>query len=324
MQEIIEEVNTITVSTISVEPTVSVIVPIYNGQHTLWQCVKSITAQTYRNFEVILVDDGSTDWTPDMCDAFAYLDPRVHVIHQKNQGLSVARNNALNIAQGKYILFVDGDDHVEPFILQMLLNLIESGDYDIAICPAIIESANKKKAVPESRECVGYYDSHEMRMHYGDVNSACYVRVWGRLFKREIFEHLRFKPGALYEDMFLFPHLYAKEHSVIFGTVPGYYYVQHQGSITRYKKGLKDFQAVQAALELFDAFVDKDDEALSGISNKIYANLRTLQSCQPLIHGDGKEMYKDYRKEFKTRLQILKNKNLLQIKDIRHLFLLYV
>lgn len=316
--------NTEKIKSENYTPTISVIVPIYNGQHTLWQCMRSITAQTFSDFEIILVDDGSTDWTSDMCDSLAKLDPRIRVIHQKNKGLSGARNAALDIARGKYISFIDGDDHVKPKFFEILLNLVESGNYDIAISPAIIESADKRKQIPEIRPKIETLNSHDMRMRYGSRDRAIYVRVWGRLFRREIFANLRFREGVIYEDMFLFTELYKKELKVIIGTIPTYYYVQHMGSITRHIKSARDLQSVEAALETFDAFVNTDKEALPGMADKIYTVMRAVQVCPNIIREDGKVLCKQYRAEYKKRLRILKEKKLLRKKDIVHYLLLYI
>ncbi len=305
-------------------PKISVIVPIYNGQHTLWQCIRSITAQTFTDFEIILVDDGSTDWTGDMCDSLAKIDSRIRVIHQENKGLSGARNTGLDVARGEYIAFIDGDDHVKPNYFEILVNLIEGYGYDIAILPAIIESADKKKQVPEIRNEIVTLSSHDMRMLYGARDRAIYVRAWGRLFRRDVFDNLRFKECALYEDMFLFPELYKKNRKVVIGTTPSYYYVQHMGSITRRRKSAKDLQAVEAALLTFDTYSRTDIPALPGMADKIYAVMRAVKACPNILDGDGKILYKQYREEYKKRLRVLKDRKVLRKKDVVHLILLYI
>lgn len=100
------------------EPLISVIIPVYGVEQYLDHCVESVTAQTYRNLEIILVDDGSKDHCPVMCDAWAGKDPRIHVVHKANGGLSSARNAGLDVATGEYIAFVDGDDWIEPTMLE--------------------------------------------------------------------------------------------------------------------------------------------------------------------------------------------------------------
>ena len=112
------------------QTTVTVIVPVYNVQNYLEKCVRSILAQTFSDFELILVDDGSTDESPRICDQFAQADSRITVIHKQNGGLSSARNAALDIAQGKYIAFIDSDDYVEPRLLEKTVAALEAGNYD--------------------------------------------------------------------------------------------------------------------------------------------------------------------------------------------------
>lgn len=112
------------------QTTVTVIVPVYNVQNYLEKCVRSILAQTFSDFELIMVDDGSTDESPRICDQLAQADPRITVIHKPNGGLSSARNAALDIALGKYIAFIDSDDYVEPRLLEKTVAAMEAGNYD--------------------------------------------------------------------------------------------------------------------------------------------------------------------------------------------------
>ena len=113
---------------------VSVIVPVYNVELYLKFCVESIIMQTYENLEIILVDDGSKDGSPHICDAFLNKDKRVRVIHQQNQGLSAARNAGIEVARGKYFTFVDSDDYIRKDMIERLVNLVERKKVDIACC----------------------------------------------------------------------------------------------------------------------------------------------------------------------------------------------
>ena len=113
---------------------ISVIVPIYNVEAYLPQCLDSIVSQTYKDLEIILVDDGSTDSSGRICDEFADKDVRIRVIHQKNSGLPEARNSGLKVAKGDYIIMPDGDDALHPQMIEILYNLIIDGDYDFSMC----------------------------------------------------------------------------------------------------------------------------------------------------------------------------------------------
>ena len=115
------------------EPLISVIVPIYNVKAYLDRCVESLLGQSYKNLEIFLVDDGSTDGCGKVCDRYAAQDPRITVIHKKNGGLSDARNAALDVAQGEYYAFVDGDDWVSPYYVENLYRALRKADADMAV-----------------------------------------------------------------------------------------------------------------------------------------------------------------------------------------------
>ena len=116
------------------ENTVSVIVPIYKVEKYLKNCVDSILQQTYRHLEIILVDDGSPDGCPQICDEYKSIDSRIVVIHKQNEGVSAARNAALDIATGSYIMFVDGDDSISPYMCEKLYQLLQQDHSDAAMC----------------------------------------------------------------------------------------------------------------------------------------------------------------------------------------------
>ncbi len=118
---------------------VSVIIPIYNSEKKLCRCVDSVLSQTYTDFELILVDDGSTDSTPQICDDYALKDKRIKVIHKSNEGVSAARNDGIKIAKGNYITFVDSDDYIDPIFLERALDFVEKYSADVYICGILFE-----------------------------------------------------------------------------------------------------------------------------------------------------------------------------------------
>ena len=128
--------------------TISVIIPIYNVHAYLGKCVESIISQTYGELEIILVDDGSPDDCPVLCDAWALKDKRIKVIHKKNGGLSDARNAGIEMAQGEYILFVDGDDYIAPYMCEHLLAALEDSGADMAECSFYWEYTDRKENQP--------------------------------------------------------------------------------------------------------------------------------------------------------------------------------
>lgn len=180
---------------------ISVIVPVYKVEPFLQRCVDSILAQTYAEFELILVDDGSPDSCGDMCDCYADRDSRVHVIHQENGGLSAARNTGIDYAVtngSQWFAFVDSDDWVHPEYLQYLLEAAEAGNCRISAC-GFYRSAGEpipvdEKVTPEALEAEDYY--------CGEIHEGITAVAWNKLYHRSLFEDLRYPVGKLHEDEF--------------------------------------------------------------------------------------------------------------------------
>ena len=179
---------------------ISVIVPVYNTEQYLKQCVKSLLDQTYKELEIILVDDGSPDRCPAMCDEFARADNRVRVVHQANRGQAKARNTALDICEGEYIAFVDSDDWLELKAYEQMMSMMQQYDLDAVFCMANIISRG---------EVV------EQRFHYfeeGTIKSADEIvrltlrdkiggQPWMKLFRKSCWQNVRFPEGRIYEDL---------------------------------------------------------------------------------------------------------------------------
>lgn len=173
---------------------VSVIIPVYNVEKYLRECVDSVLAQTYENIEVILVDDGSPDSCPAICDEYAAHDARVRVIHQENRGLSAARNAGLSIAVGAYVAFVDSDDVISPIMYEQLVTAIESENADMAVCEYArdIAGLDTREEPPESYHCFNSYDECLAMMTCApSVRKITWtgVLVWNKLYRRELIKH---------------------------------------------------------------------------------------------------------------------------------------
>ena len=213
---------------------ISIIVPVYKVEQYLHRCIDSILAQTYPNLEIILVDDGSPDRSGEICDEYAEKDSRIKVIHQKNAGVSTARNAGLDICTGEYVAFVDSDDYLESDMIQKLQDGI--GDADLCGCGLIREnqdgsvvSITKPKAtcmLPGFTVLHQHYSGENGTLGISDVTS------WGKLCRRRLFECLRFREGLFFEDMHLMPYLYAQCCTVRFLPYAGYHYMITPNSIT--------------------------------------------------------------------------------------------
>lgn len=192
------------------------------------ECLKR---QTYTELEIILVDDGSTDGSGDLCDAWAAGDSRVSVIHQSNGGMSVARNAALDRVKGDFVTFIDSDDYVEPNYVERLLQVANDYDVDIAMCDWVEEEHGH----PVVRKTVGnpkvstYSGDEALKVVYYQetlTNSVC-----ARMCRTSLFEGLRFKPGIYYEDLAITYDLIRKSRRIAFSHEVLYHYVHHPGSV---------------------------------------------------------------------------------------------
>jgi len=212
---------------------ISVIVPIYNVSAYLDKCIKSLIEQTYRNLEIILVDDGSTDDCGEKCEQWAKTDERIVVIHKENGGLSDARNAGLAVATGELIGFVDSDDWIDKSMYQRLYNEIERVGCDIALC-CFHETETENVCIEES-DIKYEFTGRELLRHMFEGNHEPYVTysVWKCLYRRRAIDNLRFPKGRVYEDvLFTINAFWSQSHIVVLKDKL-YYYRVRRNSITK-------------------------------------------------------------------------------------------
>ncbi|MDU1262438.1 MAG: glycosyltransferase, partial [Veillonella sp.] len=175
---------------------ISVIVPVYNVESYVAECIESIQNQTYMNLEIILVNDGSTDASGDICDQYAAYDERIQVIHKENAGVSAARNTGIESANGDYIGFVDSDDYIAPTMYEDMLKLMAEHDLDIIECTAFRNNGdtNIEGCNDGSLEIFNRDEALKMAMY------DCFVAVWSQLYKRRVISDVRFPVGRKFED----------------------------------------------------------------------------------------------------------------------------
>lgn len=178
---------------------ISVIIPVYKVEEYLDDCIRSVVDQIYQNLEIILVDDGSPDNCPAMCDAWTMKDKRIKVIHKPNGGLSDARNAGIDIASGEYIAFVDSDDWIEPDMYEKMLAALKKEHADICAC-SISSCYPEHRAVWGCRAYVVTDSEQTLAMLYRDT--AYPVAAWNKLYRRELWDDLRFPVGRICEDTF--------------------------------------------------------------------------------------------------------------------------
>ena len=232
---------------------ISVIVPIYKVEKFLSRCVTSIMEQSYKNLEIILVDDGSPDECPAICEEFAKKDSRVVVIHKENGGLSDARNIGLDMAKGDFISFVDGDDYIAPNMFETLITAALTNDADIAICNYIYVDENNceiKSKVNRRYATDKKFTRNEFIQELIQPYGGYFVVVWNKLYKKNIFKDLRFPIGKQHEDEFVIHYIIDKSDIIVSVKDALYYYLQREGSIMSNNFNVKN-------LDYGDALIDR-------------------------------------------------------------------
>lgn len=238
---------------------ISVIVPIYNVKKYLERCVQSIMCQTYKNLEIILVDDGSSDGSGEICDTLGRQDERIRVIHQENRGLSEARNCALNIAKGDYIAFVDSDDFIAENMYEMLLNKIHQYDADMVICGYskwFEKDGTTTQMIPIMEECVlKREDVYEM--HFQEDKSVLLPVAWNKLYKKSLWQNIRYPKGKYHEDEYVIHHLVHLCENIAMIPECYYYYSIRQNSIMAGRNIKKSRDWIYALMDRKDFFEEE-------------------------------------------------------------------
>ena len=232
-------------------PTVSVIIPVYNAEKYLCECIDSVLHQKTDDMEIILVNDGSTDNSGEICDKYALHDSRIKVIHRKNSGQAAARNVGLDAAKGEYITFIDADDIVTRFYLSCMLIEMSSSNADMVSVnfshnPGILalpEPTNWKSPIYSSETAIKHL------LYQQDVNSS----VWGKLYRAELFNGVRFAEGIIYEDLEIMPRLFEKAKKIICIDREEYYYRNNPNS-TLSKFSPKRFDVLTVVDNIYEKY----------------------------------------------------------------------
>lgn len=218
--------------TISDNPIISVIIPVYNVEQYLKRCVDSVVTQTYKNLEIILVDDGSTDGSGRLCDELALSDSRIKVIHQKNAGLSGARNAGLRDYKGEYVCFIDSDDYVHPEYINFMYKLCINNNCKMAICESLAtDKSNYKDTSPLLSDCT-VYDSHDLLNDFFGPMHCTIAVAWNKMIHRSALCDILFEPGIIHEDeATTFKYIY-NAGKIAYTPNQLYYYYSRESSIT--------------------------------------------------------------------------------------------
>lgn len=287
-------------------PIISVIVPVYNVETYIHRCVDSILAQTFTNYELILVDDGSQDHCPAICDDYAEKDGRIHVIHQENGGLSAARNSGIDIAKGDYLTFVDSDDMIHPRYLEVLINNIQKTGSEIGICQFVsFTDAIEWQSVEEYNEtCITAVDA--CRKIYERISDGfLYVVACGKIYSRSLFQNIRYPVGRLHEDQFVTYKLTYMANNVGVVNCPLYGYRNNPTSIMNSNFSVRRYDDLDGLYEAKEFFLrNGEDTVVSQIQKRINWTI-AANSFQARKNGIYKDLDKNYRMSIRKATKVL-------------------
>ena len=309
------------------KPLISIIVPIYNVELYLKECIESIINQTYKNIEIILIDDGSPDNCGAICDEYAKKDNRIKVIHKENEGVSAARNTGIESCRGEYISFIDADDFVHPDFINDLYSVIDENNSDISFCDFYRYETGAKIPTMEKKESrLVCYDKFEMLKKINQHNFTNFTV--DKLYKRDIFDVIRFPAGRSYFEDASIIYKIIDMFDKIYGTSRKlYYYRDNPNSAMRKKFNKSKFYFFNMIEEKMDYYKKKD--YVNCYIDTIKAYIERIIMFNNQMHMDGVDSnelikinsekfvsiypeYKKYKKNFslKFRLKVFLYKNL--------------
>ena len=278
---------------------ISIIVPVFKVEPYLRQCVDSILAQTYRDIEVLLIDDGSPDRCGEICDDYGRKDPRVRVFHTENRGVSAARNLGLSEARGDYIGFVDSDDWIEPEMFKTMLRGMENANADMAACASWREYPDSRQ---EQRSKEAVYTGKDSLKALIEGNISSYV--WDKLYHRDLLQDISFPVGKLYEDISTIHQIVGKSNKTVVVQDAFYHYRQRPESIMSKKNSARNLiDQADAYVSRYFWFGEHEEELFA---EKQDALLRHAASSISSVWCRWYGCSKTEKKSFKGKIEELK------------------
>lgn len=286
---------------------ITIIMPVYNVKEYISACVDSVINQTYRNFELILVDDGSTDESGTICDEYAQKDSRISVIHKENGGVSDARNIAIPVAKGNYICFVDPDDMLAPTYLQKLYETMIGSGADLVACNYY--SFYDGDVIPED---IGNGTHETLVITEKEMEDEAFAAEYtvkmvipiNKMYKRCIFDIIKYPVGKIHEDAYVYHHMLHEVQKVVYISDILYYYRLRKNSITNSGFKIKELEdSMGAVIDRIDFYHGLGKQRLTDIAidGYLYFLWRNIDIMK-------KEGIKDYKELIKTYIRIFRNK----------------
>lgn len=284
---------------------VSIIVPVYNVEQYLKECIESILAQTWKNFEVILVDDGSTDSSGKICDEYSQKKEFISVIHKKNGGLSSARNAGIDVAQGDYLAFIDSDDVVHPRYLSELVAIVKKEKADLAACNFCVGSLCRWKNFSEVKYDIRCNEDVLKKMNDNDVVVTV---AWNKLYHAKFFREygLRYPVGKIHEDMFLTPQILYYTKKMVITNEQLYFYRQRENSIMNSSFSIKQLDALDAIEFRIELFQHWNKQYLQASEYESY--IRKSNELYKKMKEEETDLYIEAQERIKTKMKDFRNK----------------
>lgn len=286
---------------------VSIIIPVYNISKYIERCVKSVIAQSYSNLEIILVDDGSTDDSGQICDKCASLDDRVSVFHKENGGLSDARNYGIDRSHGSYIMFLDGDDWVESTIVEELYDVHQKANVNFSQCQFAYAYANgEKKFFDVVQPELAYFSKKEAIKSFVESGPlGISVAAWAKLYRRDVFKEIRYPKGRVHEDVYAMCDIVFSDISkVAVLNKPLYNYFQRNESISNsinYKR-LKDQLACQVYVK---EHIDRYAPQFKLEGDKMLYDI--IIEIVNLVSADDLKQQSKFRRDIEANARLISN-----------------
>ena len=268
-------------------PKISIVVPIYNTDQYLHRCIDSILNQTFKDFEVILVDDGSTDNSGKICDEYEIKDSRVRVIHQENQGVAEAQNTGVENSVGEFVGIVNSDDFIEDDMYRILYENALKFSADISICKHNQVSGEAREDYKVTNNTIVFNNEEAFECLF--TNKYFASHSWDKLCKRKLFEGVRFPSGKIYEDMFTTYRLFEKADCVVYTDYIGYNYFQREDSILHSDFTDSDLDYIDSYDKIFDVAREKYPNSIDTIKSAyVVANMAILSLAYQSGYKDPK------------------------------------
>lgn len=311
------------------EKQISIIVPVYKVERYLDKCITSILNQTFRNFELLLIDDGSPDKSGEICDKYAVKDERVKVFHRENQGIASVRNFGVSKATGDYICFVDSDDYVFETYLERLYTAITTTDAKIAVCEHINFQDGDKEPELSEYPSSGNIDVKKDAIdeYIADLeHTERYVCVWNKIYERDVWENIAFPAGKIYEDMYVWYKLLDNAKNVALIDDVLYARRLNEGSISHKPYNLEQWYMVDSKMEQLEYFKKQGKQRLVEISfdsimHFFWANLNGMRG-KSITNND---IISEYRMRIKKCMRYIKPTATCPIyKYLKYIYIVYI